>query len=293
MLRAGMPIVETRLTVKDGKIAELALAQTPAQPSLSGPSPWPMRTQVMIAPAEGAPRLIPVTLTSTITRVPEARGLPAPRFVFPNAGDYGYFISLLDSTSAGSLEHGALGTVSDGLLRTMLWGALWDQVRAARLDPARFAELVLREAPDERDEQIVPSLLGRLERALKAYLPEARSAPLRPRAETMLWTIAGNVTRHYGVRRAALDAFIGLASTGAARASLKTLLTADSAAGEPVRDPTRWNVVERLLVLGDPSAGSALATQTARDTTPDGKRRAYIVGAGRPDAAVKARYFRQ
>ena len=109
----------------------------------------------------------------------------------------------------------------------------------------------------------------------------------------MLWTIAGDSARPYGIRRAALDAFIGLASTDAGRARLKTLLTADSAAGEPVRDPTRWNVVERLLVLADPSAEPALATQAARDTTPDGRRRAYIVAAGRPDPAVKAGYFKQ
>ncbi len=293
MLRPGMPIVEARLTVKNGRIAELALAQKPAQPSLSGLAPWPMRTQVMITPVTGAPHLIPLTLTGNVTLVPQARGLAAPRFVFPNSGDFGYFISLLDSTSTQSLEQGALAGVSDGFLRTMLYGALWDEVRAARLAPIRYAELVLREAPSEHDEQIVPLLFGRLERAIKAYLPEARSAPLMPRAESMLWAIAGDTGRPYGIRRAGLDAFIGLASTASGRERLKTLLTADSAAGEPVRDPTRWNVVERLLVLGDPSAESALATQAARDTTPDGRRRAFTVGAGRPDAAVKAAYFKR
>jgi aminopeptidase N len=58
-----------------------------------------------------------------------------------------------------------------------------------------------------------------------------------------------------------------------------------------VRDPTRWAVVTRLLVLGDAGAGPALERQRARDTTPDGRRRAFIAGAGRPDAATKREYF--
>jgi aminopeptidase N len=52
-------------------------------------------------------------------------------------------------------------------------------------------------------------------------------------------------------------------------------------------------VVERLLASADPAAEQALAVQTRRDTTPDGRRRAFIVGAARPDPAVKADYFRR
>jgi aminopeptidase N len=293
MLRPGMPIVETELTVRDGRIARLALRQRPAQPTLSGPSPWPMRTQVLLALPDGSARHIPVTLSGPVTVIPEARNLPAPRFVFPNAGDYGYFLSLLDSTSSRALETGGLAPVSDALLRTMLWGALWDAVRASRLDPARYTRLVLRELPREPDEQIVPSLLGRLGRALEAYLPPERSEPLRQEAEVLLWSLAADPARLYGIRRAALDALIGIAATPAGLTRLRSFLGADSAAGEPIRDPTRWNVVERLLVLDDSAGPGALAAQSARDTTPDGRRRAFTVGAARKDPRVKAEYFRR
>ena len=52
MLRPGMPVVESRMTVRDGKIARLELIQRPAQPSVSGSAPWPMRTQVLLAYAD-------------------------------------------------------------------------------------------------------------------------------------------------------------------------------------------------------------------------------------------------
>jgi len=291
MLRPGMPVVETRLTVQRGAITSLELVQHPAQPAVSGNAPWPMKTEVLLAYGAAPPVGLPVTLAGAVTEVKEARGRAAPLYVFPNAGDYGYFLTLLDTLSVGALEHGALGRVDNGLLRAMLWGALWDQVRAARHDPESFARLVLRELPAQSDEQLVPALLGRLERAVKAYVPADRASGLGAAAEPVLWDLARNAGRPYGIRRAALDGFIALARTADGIARLKTLLTADSAAGEPVRDPTRWSVVDRLLVLGDAGAPQALSVQTARDTTPDGRRRAFIAGAARPDGAAKAEYF--
>jgi len=295
MLRPGMPVVETRVAVSNGAITSLELVQRPAQPAVSGPTAWPMRTELLLAYSDrpGGGERLPLTLTAPVTQVKAALGKPAPRFVFPNASDYGYFLSLLDSASVRALEEGALRDVSDGLLRAMLWGALWDQVRAARLDPERFVGLVLTELPYERDEQIVPALLGRLGRAVQAYLPAGQPEAAGAQAERVLWALSSDSSRPYGIRRAALDAFVGLTRTAEGIAHLKTLLGADSAAGEPVRDPTRWSAVDRLLVLGDSGAEAALAAQTARDTTPDGRRRTFIAGAARPVAAVKADYFRR
>ncbi len=293
MLRPGMPVVETRLTVRDGRIARLQLVQRPAQPAVSGAAPWPMRTRLLLAYAGAPPVTIPVTLAGTVTEVAAARGRPAPLWAFPNAGDYGYFLTLLDPASVAALEHGAVGRIEDNFLRAMLWGALWDQVRAARMDPERFARLVLRELPNEKDEQIVPALLGRLERDLRAYLDPARAARVRPAAERVLWEGARDPSRPYGIRRGHLDAFIALAATPEGIARMTSLLTADSAAGEPVRDPTRWSVVDRLLVLDDAGASRALAAQSARDTSPDGRRRTFTAGAARRSAAAKREYFRR
>ena len=291
MLRPGMPEVQQRLTVRDGEIARLDLVQRPAQ-SLSGPGAWPMRTQLLVSYDGARPdTMIPVGLSSTITEVTAARGMPAPAYVFANAGDYGYFVTLPDSASTQWMLAGGITRVHDGFLRTMLWGALWDQVREAQLPPERFASLVLAELPRETDEQIVPVLLGRLERAIRAYTAPARAAAIAADAERMLWAGIRDSSKSYGVRKASLDAFIGLASSPDGVAKLETLLGDKAAAGEPVGDPTRWAVVNRLIVLGAPNADRALAAQVAKDTTPDGRRRAFVAGAARGSAAVKAEYF--
>src|SRR4051812_28911683 len=150
MLRSGMPVVEQRVTLRAGRIARLELAQRPAQ-TLSGEVPWIQRTEVLVAWHDRPPKRIPVELRPGVTEVKAAEGLPAPDFVFASGGNSGYFLTLLDTASVRALEAGALGRVSDDLLRAMLWGALWDQVRASRMTPARFVRLALNELPGEKD----------------------------------------------------------------------------------------------------------------------------------------------
>ncbi|MEP6778977.1 MAG: M1 family aminopeptidase, partial [Gemmatimonadaceae bacterium] len=253
MLRPGMPIVQQQLTVANGKIMRLALTQRPAQ-ALSGVAPWPMRTELLLSYANQPPIKIPVELKTKVTQVTAAVGKPAPQFVFANYDDYGYFLTLLDSASIKNLEAGALGDVQDGFLRTMLWGALWDQVRDAQFDPMRFARLAMKELPREKDEQLFPSILGRLTRSLNVYAAQANKDKMLPEVEHMFWDGANDKGRPYGIRRAYIEAFISVAETSEGRERLVSLLSADSVAGEPLKDPTRWDVVNHLMVLDAPNA---------------------------------------
>ncbi len=294
MLRAGMPVVEQRLTVRHGRIAQLKLKQRPAVPGLAlgGKAPtWTERTEVLLAYRDHSPVRIPVELRGHVTEVTAARGRPAPEFVFANARDYGYFLLLLDSTSARALEGGALGRVDDPFLRAMLWGSFWDQVRGYRMEPERFVRLALRELPRETDEQLVPVVLTRLGRAVAAYLRSDEREEIQPEVERVLWEGAGNPAESYGVRKAYVDGFIGLAASTDGIAKLTALLSADSVAGEPLRDPTRWDIVTRLLELNAPQASARLAQQAKRDTTADGRRLRFIAGAGQPSAETKRVYF--
>jgi aminopeptidase N len=290
ILRPGMSEVEQRLTVRNGRIARLELVQRPVR-TLSGPGPWPMRTQVLLAYADAPPAIIPVELSGAVTDVADAVGKPAPRFVYANAGDYGYMLTRLDSTSLAALERGALGQVDDAFLRAMLWGALWDEVRAARMAPAAYVELALRELPRERDEQILPRVLGRARRALAAYLGEAERERLQPQVERFLWAGANDVAAPFGIRKAYLDAFVGAAATPDGTSKVASLVSSDSAAGAPVGNPTRWDAVTRLLVVAAPDAERLLALEAARDSSPDGRRRAFVAGAARDDSATKRTYF--
>jgi aminopeptidase N len=71
------------------------------------------------------------------------KDLAPPIFIFPNYGDYGYGIFLLDDKSRDYVLKN-IQNEKDDFLRSMMWGSLWDSVREAELDPRDYVELVIR-----------------------------------------------------------------------------------------------------------------------------------------------------
>ena len=289
ILRPGMPILEQRLDVADGKVVWFSLVQRPARP-LSGPRPWPIKLELAVMSDKGDVQHIPLTITSDSIAVPELEGRPAPLFVYANSRDYAYALTLLDPASVSSLER-EIGQVRDPLLRAMLWGALWDLVREALLSPERFVRLALRELPHERDEQIAAGIIGRLTRVTTTYLSGVQRDATLPGVERSLLSGSNNSTWTYGIRKAHFDAFVRVASTQPAVDALASLLDSATVAGEPLRAPTRWAIVTRLMTLGAPTAEERLSAEVERDRTPDGMRRAFVARAARPDSATRREYF--
>ncbi|HWK89509.1 MAG TPA: M1 family aminopeptidase, partial [Longimicrobium sp.] len=293
ILRAGMPRVETLLELGEGRIESLVLHQEAVRPDGAGLVWWPARLLVRLEYHDRDDVVIPVEFRGEETPVAEARGLPAPDYVWANEGDYGYGLFLLDPRSAAYVaEH--VGDEKDGLRRAMLWGALWDEVREGRMDPERYVRVVMRELPREADELIAGPNMGRASTALAAYLPRARSAALFGEWERLLLARADDAALGYGARKASLDLLVATARTDEGRAVLRGYLSgARRFNGEPVRQQTRWSVVERLVILGDPDPRALIANEAARDSTPESPRRAFIAGAAVPGTEAKADYFRR
>jgi aminopeptidase N len=291
ILRAGMPVVETSLQLRGGTIGSLTLRQRPARELPGDPGGfWPLRTQVRLAYTGRDDVVLPVAGAQETLEVRAARGLPAPDYVWSNDGDYGYGLFLLDERSREFVaEH--VGSEDDGLRRAMLWGALWDEVREARMDPARFARIVMRELPRERDEQIAGLNMGRAWTAISTYAAREDDA-LYGQWERLLLARSADAALSYGARKAALDMLVGTARTAAGRALLREYLAGTRTFdGGAVKQPTRWSIVERLIALGEADPDALIAAESARDTTADAGRRAYIAGAAIPAADVKARYY--
>ena len=227
-------------------------------------------------------------LDATVTRR-TFEGAP-PVMVFANAGDQAYSLVRLDSASVRWAEAN-VGRIADPLQKAMVWSALWDLVRDAQLAPDRFARLALRELPNERDDQLAPFIAGRLARAFETYSCDASRDSLRPEVERVLSDDAADVSRTYSVRKSQQDVLIGLARTPATIARLDAALDSSSAFGLPLRAPTRWAIVAHLVALDAPTAARRLAEEARRDSTSEGRRRAFVAGAARPDSATKAAYW--
>lgn len=287
ILRPGMPVLEQRLELSGGAIKRLALIQHPAQ-KLFGRGVWPMKTEVAVW-SNGAMTSIPVEIRAETTIVAAAAGKPAD-FVFANVNDNAYGLVMLDATSTAWLE-AHIGEVNDSFLRAMLWGALWDLVRDARLAPVNFIATAMRELPREHDEQLASGIVSRLTRATSAYLSDAQRDAVQANVEQLLLDGASNPSIGYGMRKSQLDAFIGISRSPAAIARVTAWLDSTSAAGMPLRQPTRWSIVTHLVERGTAGADALISAEARRDTTTSGKRSAFVASAAKPNAAVKREYF--
>ena len=296
ILRRGVPVIEASAagmesSASGSRVSRVRLTQRPAKP-LSGERAWPIRTELLVWGAGAStPSRVAVELRGRTRIVSLPAPAAEPALLFPNAGDNAYAVTLLDAPSV-SWTTSRIGEVGDPFLRAMLWGSLWDLVREARFAPADYIALAARELPRERDEQIVSSVLGHATRAANRYLSEAQVESVLPRLDEELSRVFSDTTRPYGIRKSHLDAFIAVAQTPGELAILHRLLT-DSVPGLPLRAPTRWAIVTTLVARGAPDAEQRLVAELTRDSTSEGRRRAFVAGAARPDAGNKAEYFRR
>jgi aminopeptidase N len=181
---------------------------------------------------------------------------------------------------------------------------------------------------NETDETIVSSILGRVSTAMSYYLsePGAVATGFRPtvgrnpvatapgsdliaRFEAVLLDRLQNAPTA-GQRITFYRAFVANASTAKGREVLKQMVAKGSSttppakagtppnqggelktANLPLRTKDRFDIVTRLIILGDPDAPKLLADLEKSETSDDAKRYAYAARAAFPNPETKAKYW--
>ncbi len=305
ILQRGMPQVNVAWSCASGKINRFELSQ---QDVLHTSATWPISNQILLTYPNHAPQILTMAWASKQTQVTAALGRPCPQYVFANAGDQAYGRFLLDQTSESAVRQvllsttkpGAPGLVSetwvpDPLLRTQLWGALWENVHVAQSAPSRYLDLALESLPTETDESLARIQGGRIATALHAFLSDRGRAAYAPQAEAV---IADRMLHAptLNLRIVHFRTFTGIAETPSALAQLKSLLDGSlTIEGMPLKPLDRWNLIGHLIALDlnkrDPNAVSLFTTEKARDHSGEGQKYAFAVAAGTPDPVTKTRYF--
>ncbi|HCA58556.1 MAG TPA: hypothetical protein DEP46_11285 [Blastocatellia bacterium] len=320
---------------------------------------WPIQTNILYRFADKADRTATLTLSKSDVTLLGLRHEKNPELIFPNYGDYGYGIFLLDEKSREYVLKN-IQNEKDPFLRSMMWGALWDSVREGELDPREFVELVVRvlqkpareqgrntqagrnaltdvRASALEDESTTALLLSRVGTAMNYYIDaenkgrgDAATESLQARVEEMLIERMRDAET-LGQRITYYRVFLNIASSENARKVLKELLTAESqrrgggtggnpSASEgapspqnkntlptgrvsaadadknriaiPLKTKDKFDIVTRLLILGDPEAEKLLAELEKTETSDDAKRYAYAARAGIATAENKAKYWK-
>jgi aminopeptidase N len=286
--RRGMP--EVRLswdTDREGRPKNVALEQHDV---LGEGRIWPMKVRVFALPEIGLPVSFDALLRGRRTRVPAMDGMPEIEFAFANFGDYGYGRFLLDPASREAVL-ARPEIVQGDLLRSLVFGSLWESVRDAELSPLDYLDLVVRTAPTERDPVTLAGLLGRAQVAFLHYSSDSQRDAAAPRFEEFL--TEGMLHADTPSRRITyFRAFTASAWSEAARARLRSLLEDTlEIPGVKLSSRDRFRIVARLLVLGDPDAVLLLVLQSATDSSDDGRRYAFAARAAESSAEVKRAYF--
>jgi aminopeptidase N len=286
--RRGMP--EVRLswdTDREGRPRNMTLQQHDV---LGEGGLWPMKVTVFALPEEGLPRSAEVELTGENTPVPQLEGMPEIDFAFANFGDYGYGRFLLDPASRDDvLDRPEI--VQGALLRSLVFGALWEAVRDAELAPLAYLDFVIRVAPLERDPVTLASLLARAQAAFLAYASDGQRDEAAPRFEQFL--ADGMLHADTPSRRITfLRTFMASAWSESGRGQLKALLDETlEIPGVKLSSRDRFRTIARLLALDDPDAKKLLSAQVAADPGADGRRYAFAAGAAERSAEAKRIYF--
>jgi aminopeptidase N len=291
--RRGMADVRVRWSADSrGVINNFEIVETDA---LGEGGSWPMSVRVLLAPdaPNAKPEVLNVTLRGAgATRLPQAIGKRRPAFVFANFEDYGYGRFLLDDASRAYIVKN-LGTVKDDFLRALLWDSLWDSVREAELAPADFISLAVREAPAERDDVMLGSVLSRAQTAFTRYLSDEQRAKVEPE---LLRALEDGMTnaKTVGARITYFRTFREVAQSRDARDVLISILRGEKTVpGMTLRSRDRFDIIRALMAAGDERAPALLKQQSEDDKTDDARRYAYAGGAAWPDAATKKKYFDQ
>jgi aminopeptidase N len=286
--RRGMPQVDVALSCNaQGVIEKLELTQHDV---LGEGGVWPINARLLLAYDDAAPTRIPVKFDIPSTVITEVVGKKCPAYVFANDGDFGYGRFMLDARSRQALLT-RIGKVEDLFLKTMLWGALWDAVREAEMNPNEYIALVLKTLPTENDEELTQSLLARTNTSFERYLSPQQQAAIAPQLEQLCFDRMLQ-SSELGLRITYFRAFRSLATTDKARGQLKDILAGKlSIPGVEIKPLDRWQIIRSLLAHGDAQGLALLDAERKRDATDDGRKQAYIVEAARAHADTKRRYF--
>jgi len=283
----GRPTIETQLAVSNGKISRLAFRQSdPLGRSLV----WPQQLRVTIGTASGR-EMLNVDLRGADTEVPKAVGMPAPLYLLPNGGGWGYGDFRLDARSRVYLLT-SLPQIDDALTRGSAWVTLWDSLLDGKVAPDAFFDLALQSLPREADEQMTSRILGYASNTWWRFLDAPARTTRAARFESLLREGLGAA----GTPSQKASWFGTLRNVAVTPGTVSWLRQVwektDTVNGLPLAEADYTALALELAVRQVDGWNEILNTQLSRIENPDRKGRfQFVMPALSADAADREQWF--
>lgn len=283
--RRAMAVIEPEITIKDGLISSLKLTQ---HNILAEETLWPLKTKLVLV--YDKPIVLTVDITSATTVVPAVVGKLKPDYIFSNFEDFGYGQFRLDKESLSFIKSN-LAKVSDEFLRSLLWGALWDEVREATLAPIDYLEIVTQALPNEKDPITVQQILSNTATAFSYYLSKKQQMEIEDKLEKMVFS---QITKEKdkGLKLTYFRSLPSLIASESGRKNLKALLLRETQTPDiELKSKDRWDMLTSLMAQGDLEAEKLLAIEQKADKSAESERYHFIALAAQANKDLKKAYF--
>jgi aminopeptidase N len=290
---AGTPELRAEVQVRGGRVERLTVHQRGTDSRTGSPVLRPHRLAVgLYGLADGAlvrTARYEVDVDGAVTDVAGAAGAAEPDLVLVNDDDLTYAKVVLDERSAATaLAH--VGAIPDAMPRSLVWSALWNATRDARLPAAAYLTAVLAHGAHESDTAVLTGLAANARTAVERYVPAPRRPAERERLcegawEHLIAAVPGSDDQLVWAR-----AFAAAAATVPAAAGRAREVLAGVVPGLPLDPELRWALWQSLAATGS-ATRAELDTELARDATADGATRHLAALSALPEPQVRETAF--
>jgi aminopeptidase N len=286
--QAGVNTISARIATESAVINSVTVVQ---EAPVEHPTLRPHRLRVGLFDKQGRSLVrrgsVELDIEGPSTPVPQLAGVPVPDLMLVNDDDLTYAKIDLDSRSLATLKTHLSG-LADGLARAVLWEALWDMVRDAKLRVADYLEISLANIDVETDAAIAGALISRMTAAIERYADPGSRASLRKEVAQGAKERVRRMAPGTDLQLLWTSAFVGAARQPEDVAWVRGLLDGTTQLdGLQVDFAVRWSAVNALATIGE-AGEAAIDAELELDPTDQGQRAAASAGAARPFAEAKA-----
>ncbi|WP_189378384.1 aminopeptidase N [Thalassotalea profundi] len=297
LYKAGVNTIQSNFSCENGKITQFNLLQSADE---NFPTLREQHVQVALFSSDtngvNLIKNVAVTYSGNSTSVDVLIGSDCPDMVYPNYQDWGFVKVNLDSTSFETAKNN-LNKVSDPLLRSMLWQALWDSVRDGQLPLNDFIDTAIVNAPLETDYTLLGQALSQLGQSASYIkgiygLDHAYVKTTMQRLEKMAWDNTLANTKDTNKLRRWFGYYQAFATSEKGLNTLVALLNGEQSIDNlTINQDLRWSIIRHLNRYQHPQAIALLEQEQQADSSDTGVKSAIAAQVIRPDAKVKAQWL--
>lgn len=290
---AGPNRVKLQVECSDDDVKKISIHQAPSVSHTLSPH----RTRLAFYEEDGEEleleETFDVVYSDKEVALTKLKGEDCPDFIFPNKDDLDYALFSLDEKSLKKSEKALIG-LPEPLTRLMLWNVLVQMVRDAELKPKTFFESALKGIAQEKDEQLLASLLGRslIGAHYYLYLTKSERSEIAAKLEEIIFKRMMESEKGSSLQMSFFDFYVAIAQSPPDQKKLFEMLTKNTPPEGIVLDQDRrWSVISSLSSHGHPEAIKLIAAELKKDNSTIGKRNAFAARAAYPALEEKKKIW--